>query len=210
MMPMQVPTRPYRSVVRSKAAEQTRERIVAAAANLLRSVAPARFSLDAVAKEAGVTRLTIYNQFGSRRTLLEAVFDDRAARGGLHRLREALSEDDPQRGLRRLIEIFCDFWGSDPKAIESLHQASSGDTEFEASLKARNERRREAISVLAARMVERGEIAADAVTDLTDLLFVLTSFPVFSELTARGRTKVGACALIQAAAGDALLRASSP
>jgi hypothetical protein len=58
-------------------------------------------------------------------------------------------------------------------------------------------------------MTERGEVPADAVTDLTDLLFVLTSFPVFSELTARGRTKEAACALIQAAAGDAIRRASS-
>jgi AcrR family transcriptional regulator len=209
MAPMQVPTRPYRSAVRSKAAEQTRERIVGAAANILRSVAPGQFSLDAVAKEAGVTRLTIYNQFGSRRTLLEAVFDDRAARGGLHRLREALRDDDPQRGLHRLIEIFCGFWGGDPKAIASLYQASSGDAEFEASLKARNERRREAISVLAARMAERREIAAGEAANLTDLLFVLTSFPVFSELTARGRTKMAACVLIQAAAGDAIRRASA-
>jgi AcrR family transcriptional regulator len=206
---MQEQPRRYRSDVRAKAAGETRERLVAAAAKLLRSNGVARFSLDAVGKEAGVTRLTVYNQFGSRRALLEAVFDDRAREGGLQRLRDAMAVADPQTGLRRLIEIFCDFWSFDQEAIASLHRASSGDAEFEASIKARNERRRGGISVLVARMVERGEVLAEAVTELTDLLFVLTSFPVFSELTAGGRKKDAACALIQAAAEDAIRRASA-
>jgi AcrR family transcriptional regulator len=205
---MQVPPRPYRSPLRAKAAGQTRERIVAAAGKLLRSAPASQFSLEAVAKEAGITRLTVYNQFGSRRALLEAVFDDRAERGGLHRLRDAMSDSDPRMGLRRLIEIFCDFWSSDQSAIASLHQASSVDAEFEASIKARNERRRGGISVLLTGMVERGEVRADATADLTDLLFVFTSFPVFSELTADGRTTAAAYALIQAVADDAIQRAS--
>src|SRR6267154_1435446 len=106
---MQVPPRPYRSPVRAKAAGQTRERIVAAAGKLLRSAAASQFSLEAVAKEAGITRLTVYNQFGSRRALLEAVFDDRAERGGLHRVAEAMAAADPFAGLQELIEIFCEF-----------------------------------------------------------------------------------------------------
>jgi AcrR family transcriptional regulator len=55
----------------------------------------AAFSLDAIAKAADVTRLTVYNQFGSRRGLLEAVFDDIARRGRLHRLNDAMAESDP-------------------------------------------------------------------------------------------------------------------
>jgi AcrR family transcriptional regulator len=205
---MQEPRR-YRSDVRAKAAGETRERLVAAAAKLLRSKGVAGFSLDAVGKEAGVTRLTVYNQFGSRRALLEAVFDDRARQGGLHRLREAMNDTHPQTGLRQLIEIFCDFWSFDQEAIASLHRAGSGDAEFEASIKARNERRRDAISVLVAKMNEREEVRAEAMIDLTDLLFVITSFPVFSQLTGGGRKKDAACALIQAAAEDAIRRASA-
>lgn len=205
---MQEPPRRYRSSVRDKAAGQTHQRIVAAAAQLLQSGGAGGFSLEAVAKKAGVTRLTVYNQFGSRRALLEAVFDDRAVRGGLHRLREAMSDGDPEAGLRRLIEIFCDFWSFDREAIASLHQMSSGDAEFEESIKARNERRRGAISAIVARIVEQGGIRAEAAVDLVDFLFVLTSFPVFSQLTAGGRKKGAACALIQLAAEDAIRRAS--
>ena len=79
-----MPPRRYVSPVRSAAAAAKRERIVAAAARLLREkVNIAAFTLDAVAKAAGVARLTVYNQFGSRRGLLEAVFDERARQGGL-------------------------------------------------------------------------------------------------------------------------------
>src|SRR5260370_37702470 len=76
--------RRYRSPTRDASSGQTRARIVAAAAALLRSPeAIGGFSLGAVGKGAKGTRLAVYNQFGSRRALLEAVFDDRAERGGV-------------------------------------------------------------------------------------------------------------------------------
>src|SRR5262249_61318078 len=79
--------RAYNSPSRIVAATKTRQRIVAAAAAIL---GPAEgisgFSLQAVAAKAGVTRLTVYNQFGSRRALLEAVFDGMAVRAGLGRI----------------------------------------------------------------------------------------------------------------------------
>ena len=85
-----MPKRNYVSSARASAAAETRERIIAAGARLLRKDASiANFSLDVVAKAAGVTRLTVYNQFGSRRGLLEAVFDDIAHQGGLFELAEA-------------------------------------------------------------------------------------------------------------------------
>ena len=75
----------YVSSVREAAAAEKRDRVVEAATRLLRvNVSVASFSLDSVAKAAGVTRLTVYNQFGSRRGLLEAVFDEIARQGGSH------------------------------------------------------------------------------------------------------------------------------
>jgi AcrR family transcriptional regulator len=59
--------------------------------------------------QAGVTRLTFYNQFGSRSALLEAVFDERAARGGLHRIAGAMAASDPHAGLLQVIAIFLRF-----------------------------------------------------------------------------------------------------
>src|SRR5882757_2955697 len=138
----QMSTRPYTSSVRAAAAAAKRDRVIDAAARSLREDASiASFSLEAVAKAAGVTRLTVYKQFGSRRGLLEAVFDKLANEGGLGRIAEAMSLADPREGLNRLIEIFCAFWSGD-EGIGRLHDATVTDSEFAQALAARNERRR--------------------------------------------------------------------
>lgn len=184
-----MPPRSYNSPTRAAASDKTRERIVAAAAKLLRSKGSGGFSLESVGKAAGVTRLTVYNQFGSRRALLEAVFDDRARRGGIHRIREAMADPDPYSGLRRIIAIFCDFWSSDKGGMARLQGIGASDAEFVTAISERNERRRQVISVLLKRMAKRGDVKMAAIKDLTDLLFILTSFSVYAELAASGRDK---------------------
>lgn len=199
--------RTYRGGARAEAAEQTRARIVTAAAALLREAGVAGFSLESVANAAGVSRLTVYNQLGSRRALLEAVFDELASRGGLHRIGAALADPDPMASLRRLIGIFCDFWGLDPGSMASLHGAASGDADFAESLSARNERRRETMSVVVRRLVERGAVSARTSSDLVDMLFVLTSLAVFTQLMVGKRSKAAVRKLVEAAAEDAVRRA---
>jgi AcrR family transcriptional regulator len=199
--------RPYRSSRRRVAAKRTRARLLKAARAML--AAPDGISLDAVAKKAGVTRLTVYNQFGSRRALLEAVFDDMAERGGLHRIREAMAKTDPQAALQQIVLIFCDFWSVHRGALWRLHAASATDPEFEESLRARNQRRRHLLSVLVDRMIEGGGKRPEVVIELIDVLFALTSVGFFWELTAGGRKANAVCHLIQALAADAVQRALS-
>ena len=199
--------RPYRSSRRTVTAERTRARLLKAASAML--AASDGISLDAVAKKAGVTRLTVYNQFGSRRALLEAVFDDMAERGGLHRIREAMAKTDPQVALQQIVLIFCDFWSVHRGALWRLHAASATDPEFEESLRARNQRRRHLLSVLVDRMIEGGGKRPEVVIELIDVLFALTSVGFFWELTAGGRKANAVCHLIQALAADAVQRALS-
>src|ERR1700677_2336030 len=103
--------RAYSSPAREAAAATKRARVVLVAEQLLReSENAAALSMETMAAAAGVSRLTIYKQFGSRRGLLEAVFDERATQGGLSRIPEAMIIGDPRQALNRLVEIFCDFW----------------------------------------------------------------------------------------------------
>src|SRR5258705_1378406 len=96
--------RSYVSSVRAAAAAETRDRVIEAASRSLREDASiASFSLDTVAKTAGVTRLTVYNQFGSRRGLLEAVFDDIARQGGVTGIADAMAMQDTRPALHRLV-----------------------------------------------------------------------------------------------------------
>jgi AcrR family transcriptional regulator len=200
--------RPYQSPRRSAGATKTRERLVKAAAAILGSAdGIGVFSLEAVARKAGVTRLTVYNHFGSRRALLEAVFDDRAMRGGLHRLKDVMADSDPQAGLLRVIEIFCEFWSFDAATLGLLHAAGASDPEFAASVHERNERRRHIMSVLIRRMTAGRRTKPREIDDLVDVLFALTSFHFFSQLTTGERTSEATCKLIQGLALDAVERA---
>src|SRR3989449_11275130 len=72
--------RPYRLGRRQPAAQRTRARVLRAARELLTARTGAEpFSVDALARRAGVARMTVYHQCGSRRGLLEAIFDSFAA-----------------------------------------------------------------------------------------------------------------------------------
>jgi AcrR family transcriptional regulator len=200
--------RAYKSPRRDAAASATRERIVAAAAAILGAADGIRkFSLDAVAKKAGVTRLTVYNQFGSRRALMEAVFDERAERFGLFRIVEAMQNPDPQAALRRIIGIFCDFWSSDPGTMRLLHAAGASDAEFAESVHERNERRRSVLSAIVRRLAAGRAPPPKALGNVVDVLFALTSFAFFWQLTERKRTAEAARRIIEEMAMDAVNRA---
>lgn len=187
-------SRPYYSSVRTAAVAEKRKRVVEAASRLLREEDISGFSLNAAAQAAGVTRLTVYNQFGSRKGLLEAVFDDCALDGGLWRIPEAMMLPDPRTALERLIEIFCGFWGSSA-AVGRLHGATALDAEFALAIAERNEKRRTAIAVLVGRV--DAETAVDR-KDTIDLIFAMTSYPMF-EMLSRDRTAEAASALVRSA-----------
>lgn len=195
-------TRTYTSLVRTAAAAEKRERVIQAAITLLReSESAANFSLDTVAKIAGVTRLTVYNQFGSRRGLLEEAFDDIAVRGRLGRLKDVQTLADPREGIARLVEICCDFWSSDP-ALARIYDAMVLDQEFEQSLIERNERRRQLIQLLIQRMAPRAA-KRGKLRDTVDLIFALTSMAMFRLLVA-GRSPGDVSVLIQSSVDAAL------
>lgn len=200
--------RRYESPNRDAAAEDTRRRIVAAAGELLAGPKGfAAMSLEAVAKAAGVSRLTIYNQFGTRRGLLEAVFDDRAARGGLFAIPQAIASLEPRAAILRIVEIFCGFWASDPSGLSRVWAAGVGDPELAEGVRARSERRRVLFSTLVERMAQQGEVDPNATRDLVDFLYALTSLPFFSEMSTPGRSSEAVAEILEQAAQDALERA---
>jgi AcrR family transcriptional regulator len=199
--------RPYQSSRRAETSKRTRARLLKAARAML--AARDGISLDAVAKRAGVTRLTVYNQFGSRRALLEATFDHMAERGGLHRIREAMTNPDPHSALQQIVTIFCDFWSLHREALWHLHAASATDPEFEESLRARNERRRGLLSVLVGRIIKGDRRRPEVTTELVDVLFALTGIAFYWELTARGYQANSACRIIQTLVADVVQRTLS-
>lgn len=193
---MTKPTRSYVSSLRAESASRTRTQLIAAAAQLLREQDDFRaVTLDAVARAAGVTRLTVYHQFGSRRGLLETVFDDLALRGGLQRIGAAMAMPQARAAVASLIEVFCDFWAGDV-AVGRLNVAAAADAELAEAVAQRNERRREAMGVLVERHTAGRPVTAEARAEVVDLLYGLTGYSMFKALSTN-RSPAAICRLLQ-------------
>jgi AcrR family transcriptional regulator len=194
--------RPYRLGQRQVAADETRARVLAAARDQLAK--ETSFSIDAVARRADVARMTVYYQFGSKRGLLEALFDLLAARGGLHELPSAFQRSDPKVALERLVEIFARFWSSDRVVMRRLRAMAALDPELDQVLRERSEGLRTGLRVIVSRLPIRGANLVETV----DLLFALTSFETFDLLAGPDRTPEQVGPLVKRAA--AAIVASKP
>jgi AcrR family transcriptional regulator len=167
--------------------EAGRERILAAARDLLEHDDAEGFSIDAVARRAGVARMTIYNQFESKAGLLEALFDSLAARGPLGGIADIFKLEDPLVALDEYVAIFGRFWTLSRRAHGRLRAAALHDAELAAAMQARNERRRKGIAAL---LRQLGDQARPVVPrpDAITAIYVLLSFDTFNEIAGPDRT----------------------
>lgn len=174
--------RPYRLGQRQTANQATRTRIVAAARDLLASSGGlGDFTMESVARQAGVARMTVYYQFGSRAGLLEAIFDDLAASGGMQELQNAFEQPDALAALDEFISVFTRFWVSARLVIRRLQVLTAVDPELEKV--SREDWRRQGLQVILRRSSEQiGHPAAGSLEEAVDLLHVLTSFQTFDRL----------------------------
>ncbi|HXO17582.1 MAG TPA: TetR/AcrR family transcriptional regulator [Candidatus Dormibacteraeota bacterium] len=173
--------RPYQAGEQRRAAtEATRSRIVEAARDLLADPEATAFSIDAVAQRADVARMTVYYQFKSKGKLLEALFDDFAARANMRAMQNVFRESDAHLALGLLVDVFCNLWKSQGPIVRRLNAMAVLDPEVDRALQERSSWRRDAIAQLVAR-VRRGRKAGE----LVDVVNVLTSFETYDALSAR-------------------------
>src|SRR5215472_6069991 len=178
--------RTYRLGLREEGSEQTRSRILAAARELLIATGGfSSFSMEAVARRADVARMTVYHQFGSKIGLLEAICDTLAASGGMDQMASAFSRPDPWIALEEFIAVFGHFWQSDRLLTRRLRGLSALDPEFEQVIRARDERRRQGLTVLVARLGDRHGLESDQVVDI---LYTLIAFEFFDTLAGPTRS----------------------
>lgn len=201
--------RAYRSLARESAAAETRARILEAARALLSGQGAVTFTIDAIAEGADVARMTVYNQFGSKRGLVEALSDDLAARGGIGRLPEAFRAADALTGLEMLVDVFTGFWERERLLLRRLRAVITLDLELSRSN--RDVRRRQALAVVLRRLSEEtGRPAPEETETAADLLLVLTSFEAYESLATAGRDQSSVARLVTAATKRVLGLESDP
>jgi AcrR family transcriptional regulator len=179
--------RPYTPLQRQAAVDAGRERILAAARELLVVDDAERFSLDAVARRAGVSRMTVYNQFESKPKLLEALFDSLSAHGPISEMRSVFAERDPFATLDAFINLFGRFWTYSRRAHGRLSAAAADDPELDAALHERQGRRRGAVTELVRRLSPHVTPIVPR-DELVNVLFVMLSFETFDAIAGPDRT----------------------
>jgi AcrR family transcriptional regulator len=155
--------------------------------------------MEAVARKADVSRLTVYYQFESKAGLLEALYDYIAKRGHMEELRNVFGHtQDPLVTLHEFILVFMRFWASDRDVIRRLHALGTIDPEIGKGLQARNERRRQGVRTI----LERYSKAYRTLTSVQKpiaihTIHMLTSFETFDALAGNVRSMDEVTAIVR-------------
>ena len=183
-------TRAYCLRQRQASVDETRAKIINAARELILSDrAMAGFSVDGVAKQADVARATVYNQFGNKLGLLEALFDDLARQGGMFELKEAFRKEDPLDALNEFVAAFGRFWTADRIVIRRLHAMITLDSEMAKADAARQERRREGLRVILGRLKKKYKLKSRlSFNEIIEIVHTLTAFETFDALAGTKRS----------------------
>lgn len=189
---------------RAEQAAATRAGILAAVHALHREGAFRDATMDTIASRAGVTRVTLYRAFGSKRELLAAMAWDLLARARLDRVDEAHTEKDPRAAVREVLrancELFAGLGDAMPVALELVRSDAAMSDLVAATYHGRRHRSMEA---LAGRLV-RAEASRPGWTtgQITDALLVLSSYEAYETLVQHRRaTPDEAAALLDHLAG---------
>lgn len=168
-------TRPYSLGRRQASVDRTAAAVLAAAREVVAERGE-RAAIGAIARRAGVSRVTVYNRFGSREGLLEAIAAPPAR------------ESDPI-DLRGHFDVSCARWATDPALFRHLAGYDNGN---------------EAARRLAERLAAADALRPGcSIREAEDVIAVLSSFAVFDRLHKNGRRSPAAVTdlLMRLAAG---------
>jgi len=190
--------RPYSMLKREAATSQTRLRILEATRQILSDESEVALSMEAIARRADVSRLTIYYQFKSRPGLLEALYDDLATRGNMRRMAEVFHEPDPYAALDKLVSVFVGFWSSDRVVIRRLRAMAALDPEIREGIESRDSRRRHIARNILKRMAAAGKKKSDDERFIAtvDVIAMLTGFATYDALALAGHGEKEIIAMI--------------
>jgi AcrR family transcriptional regulator len=173
--------------------QATRQRILDVARELLIDDR-AQIAMEAIARRAGVTRATVYLQFGSRRELFLAVLNDALDRADVRDVRKGLQHRDPATAARLMLRGSCRFWASEYPIFKRVKSLAAVDPVI-AELDRLKEGVREGhITNLVSRLADAGQLKPGLTARRARLLLLmLSSFEVFEQLHIGG--KLGADAV---------------
>jgi AcrR family transcriptional regulator len=171
------------SPTRRELVRATRTRIVDAAGRLTRDRGASGFSMDVLAKEAGVARATVYEHFRSKRSVLDELASSIARTVTMDEARAPTT--DPLVALRDILGAVCRHWAEHEERMNGLRTLTAltgGDQGAEGIDDKQLRRLMEALSA-------SGQMRAHwTIDEATDALGALTSYATYERLRRAPRT----------------------
>src|SRR5262249_48022067 len=171
------------SPTRRQMVSKTRARVIDTATRLTRERGPDGFSMDVLAEESGVARATVYEHFGSKRSVLDAVVWSESNTITLDLARNP--EADPLRALRDALGIVCRHWAETEERMRGLRTLNAFTGTEPANDGIHEAQLRQLVEALANTHQLR---AHWSVEEATDMLATMTSYSTYEQLRRSPRT----------------------
>jgi AcrR family transcriptional regulator len=192
---------PYRTRSRPRRADATRARIKSAVNDLLAEGAFHAATMEEVAERAGVSRATLYQHFGSRLELIDAICETFDENPALRELRKVVADPDPDVALEQMIANTMRFWESEDAVLSQIYGVAAIDPAAQELVdRQRNDRRGELERLV--RNIDRTGRLKQSPRRALSLLLVLTSYETFRELRQAGLSARQVTATLQETARE--------
>jgi AcrR family transcriptional regulator len=201
--------RSYRLGLREVSVDRHRTDMLAAAREVFSEAGYHGAGLEEVALRAGVSRKTVYYQFGSKMGLLEALVRDLESSAELAQHVQAIIEKPARIALREYFVEICAFWQLNQDFVRALNGLGATNADARKVINKHDRARRRRLRILVKLLATRGELRDDSPQErAVDLLWLLSSFGSFDHLVTRSRLTREMAATTLAQAATALLKAA--
>jgi len=201
-------SRPYRLGRRQETVQRTKETILEAAADLLTAAGLRGVTIEAVARNAGVSRVTVYDHFQHKAGLLEALAWWTFAQHDIDRVRRARLQENVRAALVDFVQEHARFFDAVGPRGRAILKTASTDPDAAAVLQTTYfDARRAAITELVERLDVSHELALAWLPErAVDALMIITSLEAFETLTDHDRLALEDAAAVLGHMAAALLR----
>lgn len=171
--------RPYTAARRRESVE-TVDRVLKAAERLIKEDAFHAATMDELAVAAGVSRATVFNRFGSKLGVLEALFTRGMEGPEMAAVQEALALDDPVAALDAVVEAGCAIWEACGFVVQQLQAVAVLEPDAAALIDQQRDEQRADLQGLTRRLAKEGRLRPGlSQTRATATLHMLTSLESF-------------------------------
>ena len=171
--------RPYTAARRSESAE-TVDRVLEAAERLIKEDAFHAATMDELAAAAGVSRATVFNRFGSKLGVLEALFTRGMEGPEMAAIQEALALEDTVAALDAVVEAGCAIWEACGFVVEQLQAVAVLEPDAAALVDQQRDEQRADLQGLTGRLAKAGRLRPGlSQARATATLHMLTSLESF-------------------------------